>query len=168
MTDAIAHISGTLANAAEAAAAITQPDEGGGLADGLTLMIVGMLVVFVVLAALGGLVLLLVRTFRDEAEEGPGQAPQRATAAASGPASAANAAGQAAPSSASITERVGPSSGGLHEPELIAVLAAAATAALGARVRVKRVIELKDDVRPWISGGRAEVMHSHRVGGGAR
>ncbi len=50
-------------------------------------------------------------------------------------------------------------------PHLVAVLGASAAAAMGVRVRVRRVIALDEDVRSWIAGGRAEVMHSHKLGG---
>lgn len=129
-------------------------DPPSGFAHGLTLMVVGMAIVFVSLALLGAIVRILGAAMPGErAREAP--APQK-------PAREATTGEPAAPVEPPATI-VSASPVGA---ELVAVLAAAASVALGARVRVKRVIELREDVRPWISGGRAEVMQSHRAVGG--
>lgn len=47
-------------------------------------------------------------------------------------------------------------------PELLVVLAAAATAATGRPVRVHRVVILGQTKPAWIAGGRSTIMGSHR------
>jgi len=49
------------------------------------------------------------------------------------------------------------------DPELIAVLAAAAHAALGARVRIHQVHLRQPSVETWARAGRMDIMFSHRV-----
>jgi sodium pump decarboxylase gamma subunit len=108
-------------------------------AEALTLMGVGMAVVFTAL-----LLLWLVIAIVDRATHRTEQTKTKTDGgvAASG-----------SPSDAS------PST---DDPQLIAVLTAAATAALGQRVRLRRVHFLGDEDPSWSREGRRLVMTSHR------
>lgn len=117
---------------------LAQTNTDGSFAEGLTLMIIGMLVVFVSLVLLLGLVTLISKL----AVEKP------ATAPASGDASAEPA----------TTMPTGP------DPQLVAVLSAAAATALHRPVRIRRVRFLGQDRQAtgsaWSSHGRQTIMQS--------
>ncbi len=54
---------------------------------------------------------------------------------------------------------------GALEPEIVAVLAAAASVALGAPVAIHRVItQMHGEAERWSRAGRKEIMGSHRLG----
>ncbi len=114
-------------------------DMGHNMSDGLVLMAVGMGVVFIALVTLWGVVALVKALAGDD----------------SAPATPATAAPPAPPSP--ITDP-GPT------PELVAVITAAATAALGTHgVRVTRITPLiRGDAAPWTAGGRQSHMATHR------
>jgi sodium pump decarboxylase gamma subunit len=111
--------------------------------EALTLMAVGMLVVF------GALILLWIAIFLiDRLSERLTPTPQPAQAPKPAP---------TPPSQPKATPE--PSAG--QDPKLIAVLTAAATAALGQRVRLRRVHFLGHDDQSWAREGRRVVMTSH-------
>lgn len=125
-------ISSLLATTAHAPAAAIA---GGGVGSGVTLMIVGMGVVFTALTVILLVITLLNRVLRERSEPAVAAAP--------------------------IKPDAGPA------PETVAVLAAAATAATGKLIRVRRITMLGasgrgSDRAAWVAGGRASLMGSHR------
>ena len=114
------------------------------MSDGYILMMVGMTVVFAALSLLLGAIVLLKRIL----DRPPPIAP---------PAVAEKAKPEAGPGVKSDEP--------LFDDQLIAILTAAATAALGARARVYRVRFLEDEVirdHGWVQQGRSELHMSHR------
>ncbi len=110
--------------------------------EGLILMSVGMVVVFSALTLLLGAILLL---FRVVAEKKP--APKAESEQVSG-------------------EEPAPPAEQKIDGQLIAILTAAASAALGARVRVYRVGFIEEQWlsdHGWVQQARAEHHSSHRV-----
>jgi sodium pump decarboxylase gamma subunit len=113
----------------------------GAMSEGVILMTVGMVVVFLALSLLLAAIVLLFRILEKKptpkAEEGetpPGQAP-------------------AQPPEQHI------------DGQLIAILTAAAAAVLGARVRVYRVGFVRDDFQrdhSWVQQARSELHMSHK------
>jgi len=113
----------------------------GAMSEGVILMTVGMVVVFLALSLLLTAIVLLFRIFEEKptpkAEEGetaPGQ-------------------GSAEPAVQQI------------DGQLIAILTAAAAAVLGARVRVYRVGFVRDDLQrdhSWVQQARSELHMSHK------
>jgi Na+-transporting methylmalonyl-CoA/oxaloacetate decarboxylase gamma subunit len=117
-------------------------------------MVVGMLVVLAALLVVYAAIRLLHRIL----EERPPRDAATANKAPMSPATRSPAGdAKTAPDPPEIDHAAEP-----LPPRLIAVIAAAATAKLGRPVRVKRAIQLTEDHRAWIAGGRAEIMHSHR------
>lgn len=116
------------------AATATEPSN---LGEGVVLLVVGMGVVFVALALMLGLVAVLARVAKR---------PEPVAAASPSP----------APAPTVVSE-------GAITPELVAVLTAAAVAATGGPVRVRRVTVLgSTQSGAWLAGGRASLMGSHR------
>lgn len=109
--------------------------------DGLILMVVGMAVVFVGLSLIAIVVVLLGRFFEEPApppSSGTKQGPSEKAAAEQEP-------------------RI--------DTQLVAILTAAASAALGVRVRVYRVGFVTDEAsadHSWIQQARSELHTSHR------
>jgi len=106
---------------------------GPRLSEGLTLMGVGMGVVFAALLLLWVMIIIVDRltgsaTPQPEDERGgPGVEP----------------------------------GGGDHDPQLIAVLTAAATAAVGRRVQLREAYFVGEADHTWAKEGRRQVMRSH-------
>jgi len=114
---------------------LSQVDTTDPVTMGLTLMVVGMLIVFVALVLLMAVIRLI-----DMATAGSAPATEPA----------------AAPKPVAPVEEEG-----VNE-ELLVVLAAAATAALRRSVRVRRVRLVKRSDGSWVAGGRQGIMTSHR------
>jgi sodium pump decarboxylase gamma subunit len=107
------------------------------IAQSLTLMGVGMAVVFTALMLLW-LAILIMDRLTDRAV--PAEQPPQPKAPVS----------EASPPS------------GQHDPQLLAVLTAAATAAMGQRVKLRRVHFVGEAHDDWTREGRRVVMTSHR------
>ncbi|MEM7621622.1 MAG: OadG family protein [Planctomycetota bacterium] len=111
------------------------------LSQGLTLMIVGMAVVFVALLLLWA-VITAVHALGSTRDAG----------------------NQTRSTPQSITPASGPPAHDLVTPRLVAVLAAAATVAASGPVRLTRVTPLRrGSADPWSRSGRRGVMGSHRT-----
>ena len=130
-------------------------DAGVSLATGLTLMLVGMAVVVAALLVLYAAIRLLDRILAE-------RVPVASSAASAPPENTNSLSHQEATPKAPTRADKSADNSGRIPPHIVAVIAAAATAAMGRPVRVKRVIHLTEDHRSWISGGRAEIMQSHR------
>ncbi|NBC17342.1 MAG: hypothetical protein GVY18_08530 [Bacteroidetes bacterium] len=119
--------------------------ETSGTGEALELAVVGMGVVFTVLAVIGGLLVLLGKVFAEpveEAAEAPAPSPR--------PAEAAPAHTTAPP--------------GHVDPQTLAVLTAAAYAAVGRPVRIRRVTFINQNtVSAWKEVGRATIQASHNI-----
>ena len=110
-------------------AAVTAPTQ---IAQGITLLVVGMGVVFAVLVLLA----LLITVLNTQPKPEPAAAPV------------------SHPDSASASNAI--------PPEHLVASAAASQAALGPRARVSRGVFLgHSGQRDWVAGGRATVMGSH-------
>lgn len=106
----------------------------GSLSDGLALMIVGMLVVFVALVVLLAIIAAMNRLMPDPPDTALTPAPNQRQ----------------------IND-------GWIDEKLLAVIAAAATAAVGQAVQVQAVRRLStDEQRAWSRSGRRRIMQSHR------
>lgn len=132
----------------------------GGVWGGVTLMAVGLLVVFSALVVLMVVIRVLYGAFADRAAADAAAAPSPAPRTVP-----TRTASDGSPNASDPTMTHQPRS---QAPDtsavpahVLAVIAAAAAAAVGGRVRVKRVFQLHDDHRAWISGGRSEIMQSH-------
>jgi Na+-transporting methylmalonyl-CoA/oxaloacetate decarboxylase gamma subunit len=122
---------------------------GGRMLEGFLLMTVGMLIVFTVLLVLGELIRVLsIVLKRLEATE---RVVEPAKSMEAAPASGVAPVG-------------GPGGGGL-DGRTLAIIAAAATAAIGGPVRVRRVTRVLQPGRgsAWIGAGRQELQTSHQV-----
>jgi Na+-transporting methylmalonyl-CoA/oxaloacetate decarboxylase gamma subunit len=108
------------------------------LRDAITVTVVGMGTVFVSLYLMGELFMLLHRYFHGKVESGePEPAPSAKSAHAAQP---------------------------VIDPHLIPVLVAAATAALGRRVMVRRITFIsRNTVSGWGEAGRASIQTSHNL-----
>jgi Na+-transporting methylmalonyl-CoA/oxaloacetate decarboxylase gamma subunit len=120
---------------------ITLADAEADLASGVVLMAVGMLVVFVALVLILASIA-LIRRVADRPEGAPAVAP--------------------APEAKTSAPAEAPAEDEAITPELLAVLTAAAVAATGTRVRVRRVALVGDRSDAWLAGGRASLMGSHK------
>ena len=109
----------------------------GDVERGLSLMIVGMSVVFVSLVAIGLVIAGVSRLFASRRAAAPSAEASRPKAPA---------------------EEI--------DPRTIAILAAAATAVVNKPVRIHRVVMLgHQSNEPWVTGGRATLLGSHRPPG---
>ena len=120
------------------------------LTQGAILMVVGMVVVFVALVVLMGLIEVIHRFTREKQS-------------AAIPAPAAPAAPAGKPETTHDIATMAPASGTGHDPHMIAVLTAAATAALRRPVAVRsaRLVSPQPD-SAWARQGRRSIMVSHR------
>lgn len=109
-------------------------NEGDPLNFGLVLSVVAMAVVLATLAVLAAVIGAITRLDRRS---------------------------QTQPSTAPPPVAV-PSASDIAAPELLAVLAAAATAVIGRPIRVRRVVMLGQTKSAWVAGGRSTIMGSHR------
>jgi sodium pump decarboxylase gamma subunit len=112
--------------------------------QGLIIMVVGMLVVFSALAVLMGLIELINSL-----------TAEKKSAAIAAPASK--------PDTTDDIDTMAPVQGTAHDPHMIAILTAAATAALRRPVAVKsaRLVSTPPD-SAWARQGRRSIMGSHR------
>lgn len=114
--------------------------------EGLSLMIVGMAVVFIALVLVGQ-ALVLIRRFGEQAADQAEKTPAASTAR---------------PKAATPT-RAPASTGGI-DPRTLAVLTAAAAAVVGGAVRIRRVQFLRGiRSESWASSGRAMIHNSHNI-----
>ena len=126
--------------------------DAAAITDGLMLLVVGVSVVFAALVLILVTIKLLGRV--DTAIELSGRKPAGAKYAPGG---------EDAPPVASPSQPGPAGTSGSPGPELIAVLAAAATAALRRPVRVTRVRFVSAAPAPgWVVAGRGGIMTSHR------
>lgn len=141
------------------------PVNQGGLPEGLVMMLVGMLVVFTALILVAVVLWVMGRIDRTER-------PVPATTASSAPASAARptpatyatpADQKLAPWRANMTKATEKVHDSGVDPHTLAVITAAAVAALGSRVRVRRVRFLRAGGGPWAEHGRASIHSSHHL-----
>jgi Na+-transporting methylmalonyl-CoA/oxaloacetate decarboxylase gamma subunit len=120
------------------------PQAASGTREALELAVVGMGVVFTVLAVIGGLLVLLGKVFAapgEEAVETPPAPPRPA----------------AAPAHTTAPP-------GHVDPQTLAVLTAAAYAAVGRPVRIRRVTFINENtVSAWKEVGRATIQASHNI-----
>ncbi len=117
-----------------------------GIAVGITLMFVGMTVVFTSLLLIWGMIALMHRLFGSDSTP-PTPAP-------SAPAAAPPPSTQSALSS--LDDEL--------SPELIAVITAAAVAVLRKPLQIRRVSLVRpnaDSASAWLAGGRTRLMGSH-------
>lgn len=126
--------------------------ETSGTGEALELAVVGMGVVFTVLAVIGGLLVLLGKVFAEpvkDAAEAPAPSPR--------PAGAAPAHTTAPPAHTTAPP-------GHVDPQTLAVLTAAAYAAVGRPVRIRRVTFINQNtVSAWKEVGRATIQASHNI-----
>lgn len=122
-------------------------DEFGEIGVGITLMLVGMFVVFATLLIIMFLITGIAKLIGEEVSDAPSATPDPVGAVTS---------------SISATHVPQPSSEeGLVTPEIIAVITAAAVTVLGKTVRVRGVTLINSPGGAWLSGGRARLMSSH-------
>ncbi len=130
--------------------AVTSADPGdGAISLGLSLMVVGMSVVFVALMLIGAILGLLGKLM--------GQAPTDDETPAQG---AAVTSATEAPQTSMAT--------GLDDPRLVAVITAAATAAIGSRVKIRRIVSATQGGGAWSAMGRSAIHTSHNLRGSRR
>ena len=109
----------------------TEIASSGELSGAVTLLVVGMVVVFSTLSLIA-VVVLAIRAIVGREGSAPEPGPAGAPAGV--------------------------------DPRHLAVITAAATAALGARPRITRVVMLgREAGRPWVTEGRVVVMGSHHL-----
>ena len=121
--------------------------EFGSIGAGITLMLVGMFVVF---ATLLMIMLVIAGINRLVGKEEP--ATPTGTTATSSPQT---------PSNANAHSGQLPEKGDDLTPELVAVITAAAVAALQKPVRLRGVTLIDTTGSAWLSGGRSRLMGSH-------
>ncbi len=124
------------------------PDPENTLTSALTLMVVGMLVVFMSLVVIGELTGLLARLLRERPELAE-VTPEPVREAEGFPTPAAPA-------------------DGVNDPKILAILAAAAAVVVGqeASIRIRRVTRVLHPTASgsgWIEAGRVDLQGSHNV-----
>jgi len=133
---------------------LAQTAGDGDIGRGLVLSLVGVLVVFGALSIILGLVVGLERLSEWMNPTAPTKRPAPSEKSTAGdvvePAPTAASESAAAP--------------GEPDPALVAVIAAACTAVLHRRVRVRRIMPLgtSQSGHAWVAGGRMTIMGSHR------
>jgi len=135
----------------------------GGLASGLTLMVVGMAVVFGVLSAALLVVVLLNRVLSEDFGRARDAARAPTPVAAPIPAIGDEPTPELAAVVAAATIAAQRYRSGAMPPDLVAALAAVATAAVDRPVRIRRITRVGPSTGgAWTAGGRSSLMGSHR------
>ncbi len=122
---------------------------------GLSLMVVGMGVVFVALMVIGSILAVLGKVLRHPVEE------EQAASTASAPASHGTFSPVAEGPQTSMAA-------GLDDTRLVAVLTAAATTVVGRRLRIRRIVSAGPAGNAWASMGRSSIQTSHNLRGSRR
>lgn len=139
--------------------------QGGDLVSGVSLLVVGMAVVFLALATLWGVIALISRLAPPQPHEHePHRAPAEDPTLDPDLAPPSEPAPAVAPAPVPVAAAPQARARGPIDPAHLVVIAAAVAARLARPHRVRRVVIVGrlGNQGAWVSGGRASIMGSHR------